>query len=107
MKRREIYTMTFYVLDAYWDDHQTDELGNICSGMNPFMFDDEDSADPSYWEDFCDLVHEKEYTVETGFSIAKEYVYSLESEDAKAAFDAISLSDWQAGYTNLLASQNE
>lgn len=72
--------MTFYILDAYWDENQTDELGNICSGMNPFIFDDEGSADPTYWDDFCKLVPQNDYSVEDGYSKAKEYIQLLQSK---------------------------
>ena len=53
MNRWDIFVITFYCLDDYWDDHQTDELGNICSSMNPFLFEDKGSADPAVWEVFC------------------------------------------------------
>lgn len=47
MSRWDIFVMIFFYLDAYWDDHQTEELGNICSSMNPFLFMGIGSADPA------------------------------------------------------------
>ena len=100
MNRKEVFVMTFYCLDAYWEEHQSGELGMICSGMNPFLFADQESADPAIWSEFCALVHDEEYTAQEGFEKAKEYVKTLGSADAITAINDISPEIWEEAYKN-------
>ena len=46
------FVYMFYALDAIYDENPNDELGNYLSGLNPFLFDDEGSADPAEYEEF-------------------------------------------------------
>ena len=102
MNRWDIFVITFYCLDDYWDDHQTDELGNICSSMNPFLFEDKGSADPAVWEVFCEYYEEKEYKVEEGFEKTKKYVATLDSQEATKAMENVSLEEWKDTYEEYL-----
>jgi len=49
----------FYALDAIYDENPNDELGNYLSGLNPFLFDDEGSADPAEYEEFKEAYAEQ------------------------------------------------
>ena len=102
MNRWDIFVMTFFYLDAYWDDHQTEELGNICSSMNPFLFEGIGSADPAIWAEFCDAYEDRDYTIEEGYEIAKKYVATLESEEATKAMEDSSLEEWKEVYDDYL-----
>ena len=107
MNRWDIFVMTFFYLDAYWDDHQTDELGNICSSMNPFLFGGVGSADPAIWAEFCDVYEDRDYSVEEGYEIAKEYVATFDSEEATKAMQDSSLEDWEEVYEDYLNQGEE
>ena len=102
MNQRDIFVMTFYCLDDYWDDHQTDELGCICSDLDPFIWADVSSGDPACWSEFCAMFEDKEYTTEEGFEIAKKYVATLGSEEANKAIGKVTLEDWTEGYEEYL-----
>ena len=79
MNRQDIFIMAYYCLDAYCDDFQTEELGNLCSLLNPFLFTDRESADPAYWAEFCELYEDKNYSIEEGYKIAKKYNHNINS----------------------------
>lgn len=107
MNRWDIFVMTFFYLDAYWDDHQTEELGNICSSMNPFLFEGIGSADPAVWVEFCDVYEERNYSIEDGYVIAKQYVATLNSEEAIKAMKDSSLEEWKEIYNDYLNPPDE
>ena len=107
MNQRDIFIMMYFCLDAYWEENQTDELGNICSDHNPFLWEGETSGDPACYEEFCEIVKNKKYTIEEGFEKAKEYVATLNSEEAKKAMEDVTLDDWKEGYEDYLKQFNE
>lgn len=102
MNRWVLFVMIFFYLDAYWDEHQTDELGDICSSMNPFLFEGIGSADPAIWSEFCDEYEDKEYSLEESYEIAKKYVATLNSEEAVKAMEDSSLGEWKEDYKDYL-----
>ena len=106
MNQRDIFIMMYFCLDAYWEEHQTDELGNICSDHNPFLWEGETSGDPACYIEFCELVEDKNYSTEEGFEMAKKYVKTLNSEEATKAMNDVTLGDWKDGYEDFL-KQNE
>lgn len=82
MRQIDVFVMIYYTLDAYWQDHKTDELTNICSFMCPFTFTGIGSAIPSYYIEFCEMFDKENYSVEEGYEIMKKYVSTLGSEEA-------------------------
>ena len=80
MNSFELFTMIFFTLDAYWDEHKGEELGNFLSGMNPFLFEGEGSAISNVYSEFCAFLDDMTITKENSYSIAKEYVYSLDKD---------------------------
>ena len=107
MKRRDIFIMMYFCLDAYWEENQTDELGNICSDHNPYIWEGETSGDPACYDEFCELVKDNDYSVEEGFEIAKKYIATLNSEEATNAMNNFVLEDWQKGYKDYLKQEDE
>ena len=99
MNRYEIFVMMYFCLEAYWDDNKIDSLGDLCSELNPFLFKGIGSADPAYWADFCDEYPDKQFTTSEGYSIAKEYVKTLENAEATKAFESYSLDQWEKAYS--------
>lgn len=104
MNRWDIFVLIFFYLDAYWDDHQTEELGDICSSMNPFLFEGIGSADPAVWVEFCDTYEDRVYSIEEGYKVAKSYVLTLNNKDAVKAIGDSSLEEWREIYDDYLNS---
>ena len=107
MYQRDIFIMMYFCLDAYWEENQTEELGNICSDHNPFLWEGETSGDPACYIEFCEIVKNKDYTIEEGLEIAKKYVSTLDSKEAIKAMNDVSLADWKEGYENYLKQIEE
>ena len=94
MKAFELFTMIYYVLDAYWDDHKSEELGQFLSGMNPFLFKGEGSAIPYIYTEFCDFLNGREIKIENSFELATEYIDELAEPYIREAFKWISKEKW-------------
>lgn len=59
MTSKQGYYLMFYLLDQmYWENTENDTLGNILSSMNPYLFMEDVSADPAYWEDWQEMIAE-------------------------------------------------
>ena len=104
MNRFELFTMIFYVLDAEWDKAKNEVLGDCLSAANPFLFQDESSADPSIFADFCIQVPEN-VSIEESYDFAKKYVKSLGRQEITSAFDTINKREWEIGRMNMKRSE--
>ena len=98
MRQIDVFVMIYYTLDAYWQDHKTDELTNICSFMCPFTFTGIGSAIPSYYIEFCEMFDKENYSVEEGYEIMKKYVSTLGSEEAAKAIDDVPFDAFKDAY---------
>lgn len=47
----DLFKMIFYVFDNEYNNGSK-EIGDLCSSMNPFLFEGEGSAVPDLYEDF-------------------------------------------------------
>jgi hypothetical protein len=52
LTKRQAYLATFYYLDGIYDETRDENLGNLLSSMNPFLFLNSLSADPAIWIDW-------------------------------------------------------
>lgn len=66
------------MLDACWEDCKNSELGQFLSGMNPYFWEAEMSADPAWYEEFKDFMKNKSLGADNGFQLAKEYLKTIE-----------------------------
>lgn len=107
MNSFELFTMVFFTLDAYWDEHKGEELGNFLSGMNPFLFEGIGSAISSVYIDFCGFLNERTITRENSFEIAKEYVLSLDKDYIVNAFEWIDKKKWDDSCKEYLAEHHK
>ena len=71
MNRWDIFVITFYCLDDYWDDHQTDELGNICSSMNPFFLKTKVPQIRRFGRCFVNITKKKNIRLKKGLKLLK------------------------------------
>ena len=94
MNKFELFTMIFFVLDGYWDDHKDSELGIFLSSMNPFLFEDIGSAVPYVYDDFSKMIGGRTITIDNSFGLAKEYIKNINADYISDAFEWIDESKW-------------
>ena len=52
MNNFELFSLIFFMLNACWENCKDTELGQFLSGMNPYLWESEMSADPAWYEEF-------------------------------------------------------
>lgn len=62
------------MLNACWEDNKDENLAHFLSEMNPYLWNDEASADPSWYEEFKEFMKDKSLGKDNGFQLAKEYL---------------------------------
>ena len=66
---RKAYLALFHLLDDLYSRYPYNNLALICSEMNPYLFQDNMSADPAAWEDFSKYYEEAKESYSTDFDI--------------------------------------
>lgn len=95
MNEFELFTMIYFVLDAYYENDIEDPFINtVLSDMNPFLWADIGSADPAMYSEYLDFLQGRTISLDNSFSIAKEYVKTIEYADVTAAFDEMTEERW-------------
>ena len=107
MNSFELFTMIFFTLDAYWDEHKGEELGQFLSSMNPFLFEDIGSAVSDIYNDYCSWLGERSITINNSYMIAKEYVDKLNKGFIKEAFGWIDSERWVESCQRFLAEPHK
>lgn len=67
---REAFLALYHLLDDLYSRYPYNNLGLICSEMNPYLFKDSLSADPAAWEDFREYYEEAKEAYSTEFDVA-------------------------------------
>lgn len=67
---RKAFWALFHLLDDLYSGYPYNNLGLICSEMNPYLFKDSLSADPAAWEDICEYYEEAKDAYSTEFDTA-------------------------------------
>lgn len=92
----------FYALDAIYDESPNEELGNYLSGLNPFLFNDEGSADPAEYQAFKEAYVNHfggtEPTTSETYEFCKYYLSKNAPEKAIEAFNQFEKDDWIASF---------
>lgn len=95
MNEFELFTMIYFVLDAYYENDIEDPFINtVLSDMNPFLWADIGSADPAMYSEYLDFLQGRTISLENSLSIAKGYVKTIEYADVTAAFDEMTEERW-------------
>lgn len=100
----DLFKMIFYVFDNEYDNNPNEELGNLCSSMNPFLFEGEGSAVEEVYEQFKKAYFDRfknDCSLEEGYEFGKKYAKNTKVESAISAFDKISIEDWINAYKQL------
>ena len=94
MNKFELFTMTYFVLDRYYENETDEFIVTVLSDMCPFTFKDIGSADPAMFTDFCEFIEGKEITLDNSFDLAKEYVKTIDFADVTPAMDSLTEEQW-------------
>ena len=95
MNEFELFTMIYFVLDAYYENDIEDPFINtVLSDMNPFVWADIGSADPAMYSEYLDFLNGRVITLENSLDIAKDYVKTIDFADVTAAFGEMLENDW-------------
>ena len=98
MTAYETFVMLFYSLDAMYDERPNESLGNYLSGLNPFLFEGEGSADPAEYDEF-ETEFSKVFTSgsakpERAYEFCQKYLKNAAPIEANRAFKEIVFEDW-------------
>lgn len=110
MTNFELFTLIYFVLDAEYDslEQKDEDLMHFISELNPFIWKEESSADPAYFEEFCQFMKDKKLGDDLGYSIAigylkTEYCY----KKAIDYFLKTSLDEWKDAVKAYLAEPHK
>ena len=106
MTQFELFCMIFYVLDAAYDQDRNEDLRIYLSNANPFLFEDIGSADSATYGDFCSVVPST-ISKEESYSIASQYVKTLQIPTLVKAFSSVSETEWIEGLNSYLDSPHK
>ena len=108
MNEFELFTLIFFVLDAYYDPDTCDSMINtFVSGLCPFTFEDIGSADPAEYDDYREFLNGREISIDNSFEIAKEYINQIEFVDVREAFEAMTEDEWKKGAKKYLSEPHK
>lgn len=98
MKIFEVYKNFFYALDYVYDNYKNKELGNFLSEANPFLFNDEGSADSCIYYEFKKIFLEdnknEDISEKDVYNWIVKYINKLDNSIVKEAFSKISFEMW-------------
>lgn len=106
MNAFELFCLVYFLLDRAWDRSRDDELGQYLSDADPFIWEDEGSADPAIYSEFIQRVP-KDIDVDGSYEIAKRYVKSLDSTSVLNAFETVSPEQWLHAVKRYLAQEHK
>lgn len=97
MDKYELFIFIYYWLDNYYKNTTDELIINLLSDMNPFVWKEECSADPAYYDEYCLFIKDRIITIENSFAIAAEYVSLIDYVDVTEAFDNKYSDEWKEG----------
>ena len=109
MNKFELFTLIYFVLDAYYEDevNNNENLSIVLSDMNPFVWTDCTSADPAVYSSYCEYLGEREITLENSLEIAKSYVKTIDFADVTEAFQNMPDEEWIIACKEYLKSEHK
>ena len=107
MNKFELFCMIYLALDADWDETHNEELGRYLSDANPFLFAENVSAVQDVFRDFEDFVGNRLITKENSFSIASEYVNTLNIPAVYQSFSDLEPDQWDEAVEDYLSTEHK
>ena len=103
MNNFELFSLIFFMLNACWEDNKDENLAHFLSEMNPYLWEEEMSADPAWYEEFKDFMRNKTIGTDNGFQLAKEFLKSIEFyKDLDKYLDEYDQDGWNDAMYQLL-----
>ena len=89
MTRYELFKQLFHSLDSVYDEKkkELDELVGLLADMNPYLFTDDESADPAMYSDFCKIVTSEEINEADAKELTDKFLKSLSPWISKTTVD--------------------
>ena len=53
---KQSYLVMFHLLDKIWEKSKIDDLGGLLGSLNPYLFNNGESADPAAYEDWNNII---------------------------------------------------
>ena len=78
MNNFEFFSFFYLMLNSCWEKNKNETLGQFLSEMNPFLWKQEVSADPAYFEEFKTFMKDKSLGNDNGFQLAKDYLKTID-----------------------------
>ena len=96
----DTFILMFDALDTIYDENPNVELGNYLSGLNPFLFEGEGSADPAEYDEFKNA-YMKSFnntlpSAKETYYFCKDYLKKNSPKQVIKAFEQINIDDWIA-----------
>lgn len=93
------FVAMYYVLDAAWEDGvKTDDLRAYLSGINPFLWKGECSADPANYIEFKKTFESKANqgaSAQNAYNFVKEYLSQINHEFAELFCKTVNETEWE------------
>ena len=94
----KVFVYMFYALDAEYDENPNEILGDYLSGLNPFLFKEECSADPAEFEEFkksyIKCFGNTEPDCEDVYDFCRDYLEKNAPKEIVQAFSQTKKEDW-------------
>ena len=107
MSKYELFCLIFMALDADWDESHNVELGRYLSDANPFLFAENVSAVQDVFIKFSSFVGDREITKANSFSIAEEYIDSLNIPAVSESFSTLESKQWNDALEEYLGTEHK
>lgn len=91
--RFDLFCMIYYLLELCYDDNNEEDLGEYLSDANPFIFDDEGSADPAIYNEFSETNPEM-IDLSESYDIAMRYIKKLSLGNCTNLALSMSQDEW-------------
>lgn len=72
-----LFCLIYLALNQEWEECKDEKLGDFLSEMNPYLWNAEMSADPTWYEEFKEFMQGKEIGTDFGFKHAQNYLKSI------------------------------
>lgn len=99
--RFDLFCMIYYLLELCYDDNNEEVLGEYLSDANPFIFVDEESADPAIYNEFSETNPEM-INLSESYEIAIRYIKNLSLGNSTNLALSMSQDEWDNAFKKYL-----
>lgn len=108
MNNFEFFSLIFLLLNKQWEINHDETLGNFLSEMNPYLWEDEISADHAVYAEFLDFMNNKTIGSDYGYCLVNDYLDSISYyKNIKRFLDEIDEKSWIESAEKLLSQPHK